>query len=1145
MSLPKSWLSAILTVFCCGLPAFSQILANRYTLVLQDPPVAARFVARGETVSPQALSYRQQIDAKQAALRSELAARHIQVTSSTSLLVNAVFVNAPGHSIDELRALPGVAEVVPMRTFKPTLNRAATLMNAQAAWTALGGVANAGKGVKIGILDSGIELTNPAFQDSSLSMPSGYPKCNNSSADVWTCASFTNSKVIAARSYVRLVAAGSDPNNPAADSMPDDYSPRDRLGHGTAVAMSAAGNTIATPATATDGSSISIQGMAPKAYLGNYKIAGTYLPATDETMIQAVGDAVQDGMDVITTSWGSIAMGTWNSDPVATAFENAAKAGPVVIASAGNDGADGYYYGYQYPNFNSISSPSNAPDVISVGASLNSHYMTPSVSINAASAPASLKAIPAIAGSSYFLPSAYGANTAPLVDITSLDSTSLACNPLPANSLTGAFALILRGTCTFDTKAANAQAAGAVGFIFYMATSSSTVGASDSNENGPTASISNAAGLALKSYLASNPGSSVTIDVAGIESDLTSLNQSLASGGYSAVAANQVASFSSFGPTPEGLIKPDLIATGGIDSPAGTVGGIYTITQTYDPEGEFYSSNGFMAADGTSLAAPITAGVAAMVKQAHPSLTGIQIRSLLVNSTATSVTTDDFGDPVDVEWIGAGLLNAGAAVQASVTAEPATVSFGVLNGATLPKSQIIKLTNTSSGSVTLAATVACCSVNGTSGGTLSGATVAVSSSSVTLAAGANTNLTVSLSGAVPAAGEYSGSINLQASNTSLHIPFMLLVGDGAAYNITPIGIVPESISFEGVPGTDMNVSYPMLQVTDKFGAPVANSPVTFGVGRGGNVTLKSSTQPGAPACTPATSTSTISCPTDQYGFAWMDIVLGSQVSQPTINFSSGSNSDYFYANIQAAPTITAGGVVDAVSYKTPIVPGSYVSIFGNNLEDPPADRFSTQCPTGPCVAPLQFDGVSVSFDVPSAGISAPASFYYVSPTQINIQVPWELQGQTSAQVKVTLYGDLIGNVVTVPIASYSPVLFYYGTNTAIAQDTEQNPWQLITTAAPAKRGHLIVLYANGLGPVNNQPNTGVPATDASTSTKQQATVTIGGQNATVLFSGLVPGTVGLYQINVRVPDGSSTGNAVPVSVSIGGVTTPAATLPVQ
>ena len=190
----------------------------------------------------------------------------------------------------------------PVRRFKMALNRATQLMNAPAAWNAVGGVSNGGKGIKIAILDSGIDQTHPAFQDSTLPMPAGFPLCTAGHPE--DCA-YTTNKVIVARSYVRMLAAGSDPRNPAADSMPDDFSPRDRVGHGTAVASCAAANSTATPAITTTGGPLTIVGMAPKAYLGNYKIAGSpgvLDGASDAIMIQAIEDALADGMDIASLS---------------------------------------------------------------------------------------------------------------------------------------------------------------------------------------------------------------------------------------------------------------------------------------------------------------------------------------------------------------------------------------------------------------------------------------------------------------------------------------------------------------------------------------------------------------------------------------------------------------------------------------------------------------------------------------------------------------------------------------------------------------------------------------------------------------------------------------------------------------------------
>jgi uncharacterized protein (TIGR03437 family) len=244
----------------------------------------------------------------------------------------------------------------------------------------------------------------------------------------------------------------------------------------------------------------------------------------------------------------------------------------------------------------------------------------------------------------------------------------------------------------------------------------------------------------------------------------------------------------------------------------------------------------------------------------------------------------------------------------------------------------------------------------------------------------------------------------------------------------------------------------------------------------------------------------------------------------------------FRGTIRPQPAISAGGVVDAGAFATPIAPGSYISIFGTNLSE-----YTDQVTYAPYALPLSMDGVTVSFDVPSANLSLPGYLTYVSPGQVNVQVPWELQGQTSAQVKVTLYGYSFGNVVTVPLADTAPAFLEIS---GIAAALDPN-YAVVTAANPVKRGQQVQLYMNGLGPLNDGPASGelASATKLAT-TKGTPAVTIGGQPATVQFSGLAPGLSGLYQVNAIVPAGISAGT-VPISLTINGATTKASTLPVN
>jgi uncharacterized protein (TIGR03437 family) len=173
---------------------------------------------------------------------------------------------------------------------------------------------------------------------------------------------------------------------------------------------------------------------------------------------------------------------------------------------------------------------------------------------------------------------------------------------------------------------------------------------------------------------------------------------------------------------------------------------------------------------------------------------------------------------------------------------------------------------------------------------------------------------------------------------------------------------------------------------------------------------------------------------------------------------------------------------------------------------------------------------------------------FASANQINLQVPWELENQPSAQVKITLdegfspTGGVRGNVVTVPLANYSPAYFEIAPGAVAALDGN---YQAISSSNAVVRGQVAQLYANGLGPVSHTPASGDPALASPlSSTTTPPTVNIGGQPAQVLFSGLAPGFAGLYQVNVIVPTGVPTGNQ-PLTLSIGGVSAPASGITVK
>lgn len=1047
---------------------FSQYAANRYALILEDAPVMMQTESRTGPTSAKAMQHKANVAARQRTLIAELNKRNVAVTGTVSTIANAVFVSANADAIAEMSKLPGVLGAVRLRRYSMKLNRATQLINAPAAWGILGGPANAGEGVKIAILDSGIDQSNAAFQDSSLVMPKGYPICSGED-----CA-FTSNKVIVARSYTRMLAAGTEPN-PAIDSHPDDYSPRDRSGHGTAAASCAAGVPVVGTAP--------ISGVAPKAWLGNYRIFGSPQVndvTSDDVILKALDDAFNDGMDIVSFSVGGPAFsGPLDTgaacgnaagvpcDLVAKVFDDVSKKGMIIVSSAGNEGSDGTANG---PSYGTIGSPASSPSVIAVGASTNSHDFDYLLTVPGTDVPAGLKSIAVQPGDS----SIVGAITAPLRDATATGNDGLGCTAFPAASLVGTIALIQRGTCSFSTKALNAEDAGAVGVVIYMADSSALVSPALGSASIPGVMISNADGLALRNYLSVSPEHAVTIDPTGIEISAT---------------GNILTFFSSLGPnTGDFALKPDLLAPGQ---------NIYMAGSSQDPLGEIYSANGFAVASGTSFSAPIVAGAAALVKQKNPKFTAAQVKSALMHTASQDVLRDYYGASVDVRGSGAGKLDAAAAVNSIVTVTPGSLSFGVLTAATVLQTLQMQITNTSTAAVSVTLNVVVTRA-------ASGVTLTLSKQSVNLAAGASDSVTLTLAGAVPQPGLYAGVVAVQGGIVNLRVPYMFLVGDGRVANLIPLtGIDTAGTVGEGI--ADGTISF---RLVDTYGVPVSGIAATFTARSGASFRQ-------------------VDARTDANGIASAEPVLGSLPGSYTFTATSGGLRTTYSAYARTKPQIAANGIVNAATFdaSAPVAPGSYVTIFGTNLSDGAGYAKTTSLP-------MAIGGVRVSFDVPSAKISVPGRLTFVNSRQVNVQVPWELQNQSSALVKV-IVGDTNGTVVTVPLANHSPGIFEAGAGAAAALDAS---FKLLTAANPAKRGQAIQIYANGLGLVTNQPPSGEPASTTKLSqTLTTPVVTIGGQSAQVLFSGLAPGFPGLYQVNVIVPTGAAAGSQK-LTIAIGGKT---------
>jgi len=1047
---------------------------GRYAVVLEQAPAAAA------GASP-TLAARNRVRASQQGVRSALQQRGLRELGSADTLVNAVFVAARPDDVDALAALPGVRYVREMKPIRMNMVKANEVVRAVAAWNALGGQNNAGNGVKIAILDSGIDHFHPAFRDPSLAMPAGYPKCSGSDCD------FTSTKVIAARSFVeRLVYAYPD------DTRPDDVTPRDRVGHGTAAAMAAAGAPVDSPLGR-------MSGVAPKAYLGNYKVFGS--PGVnditfDDVIIAALEAALLDGMDIASLSLGGAAVwgpndrgNTCNKtnnaacDLQVEAVENAIRQGLTVVVAAGNEGD----VGLEIPTLNSISSPGTAPNAITVGAYVNGQILYQSVRV--AGAPANLAQINAYFGNG---PRPETVLTAPVRDVAATEADGKACNPLGNGTMTGAIALIVRGDCTFSVKVNNAQKAGAVGVILYQAEGNSINSGALYTLQGtgiPLALIGNTPGTALKLYIAANPNAQVTLDPAQV-----------------AVPADsgEVAYFSSQGPS-IGLnaIKPELIAVGT---------DLLLATQKYDPNGDMYDPTGFTRAQGTSFAAPIVAGAAALVKQRNPRFTPAQVKSALVNTADPEIIDYDYdGKAIDApqSGMGSGQLDVEQAIRVNVVAEPSTVSFGLVKA--LPLTQQIRLVNTSNASVNLRFSIQ-------QFVRANGVNVTVSPTSATVGVGQVATVTLRIEGSsLPAANWYEGDLIVEGGAAALRVPYGYIVGDNTPFNLFPLTTQGFTALVNG------QVSRLNLKVVDKQGAPVSGAAVRFRVEAGGG-TIDYALER-----------------TDALGIADALVFAGPTLGEQVFSAEVGGLKTEWIGRTIQRPTIQSGGVVNAASGQVGqgLAPGSYISIFGAALAD--ATRvYSTT------YLPLSLSNISVGFDVPGRRLSYPGRIHFVSPGQINVQVPWELAGEASADMKVSI-GDYSSATVRVAINDHSPALFEYtdpGSGRLLAAALDQN-FGLVTSGNAVRRGTVVQLYANGLGPVDNRPGSGEPASTTTLSNcRSTPEVTIGGRPAPVAFCGLAPGFVGLYQINATVPADAPAG-IQPLVVRAGGVASKQASLPVQ
>jgi len=577
---------------------------TRVIITLSSPSVA-----ESALTGTQATSRKHAIESEQTGLvdRMRKADRSARVLGNVQVVLNAVFAEVDGASLEALAADPSIERIAPVGNYQVDLSETVPYIGASAAHD----LGYDGTGIRVAVLDSGIDYTHAALGGSG--DPAEYAANDPAVIEPGT---FPTAKVVGGYDFVGSLWDGSAVTTESPDPDPLDDGPG--AGHGTHVGHIIAG----------------VGGVAPGADLYAVKVCSSVSTSCSGiALIQGMNFALDpngdgnpsDHVDIINMSLGSD-YGQPFDDDLSMAVDHASALGVLTVAASGNGGDKPYISG----------TPAAAPTALSVA-----QTQVPSAALQLLDVNGSDPDYSAV-----FQPWAAPLTStisAPIQYADGAGGNLDGCAPFTPGSLSGLIVLVDRGACNFTLKILNVQEAGGLVGIIGLVAPGAPFSGGDGGD-GP---------ITIPGYMISQDDANAIKAALPATATFDPAN--------SLPLVGQMVGSSSRGPSADNLIKPEIGAPGA---------SVSAIAGTGTDEGPF---------GGTSGATPMVTGSAALLLQAQPALSPLELKAKLMNTGYTDIDTDPFTGLAPITRIGGGEVRADDAITAGAAAWDQSAPAGDLS----------------------------------------------------------------------------------------------------------------------------------------------------------------------------------------------------------------------------------------------------------------------------------------------------------------------------------------------------------------------------------------------------------------------------------------------------------------------------------